>query len=140
MYSPDPNRRIICVFGPGDPTRESEDEYVIARVQHESREQDTLGSEGNRRFRFFGFFIARILVSTEVQAGAIPSIKADRTAEEIHDLFDAKNLVVYDRMDATMSVGRVEFGAGVIREVGVVPPSNRWETMVEIPFDYEQVK
>lgn len=95
--------------------------WVRLTVRTGPRLQDTLGKAGNRRFRTS----ASVFVQVYTEANTGVKI-GDNLAEEARDIFEG------------ISFSGLDFNAGDIRET---PPDGRWyQHIVEIPFDFDEIK
>lgn len=95
--------------------------WLRATVRHTARTPSTLGVQGNRRFRSSASLFVQVY--TEVNTGLK---SADDLAQAILDLFEGE------------SFDGVSFTAGIPRETG---PSGKYDqTVVELPFDYDEIK
>lgn len=86
-----------------------------------TRKQDTLGEQGNRRFRTGAKVFVQVYTdsNTGVQTG-------DSISRQAADVFDG------------MSFNSLDFGASVTRELG---PDGKWyQHLVEVDFDYDDIK
>lgn len=95
--------------------------WVRLVVRHLGRAQNTLGKEGNRRFRA----AALVFVQVYTLAGSGTS-QSDALVKEASDIFEGTGF------------SGLSFGSAVPRETG---PDGRWyQQLVEIPFDYDEIK
>lgn len=96
-------------------------DWVRLVVRSLSRKQNTLGKVGNRKFR------AKALVLVQVFTEANTGVKqSDTLATEAANIFDGK------------SFSGLDFWSALVREVG---PDKKWyQTMVEVEFDYDEIK
>lgn len=98
-----------------------DDPWVRLTVRSLSRGQETMGRTGNRRFRS----AARVFVQVYTRTNT--GVKqGDTLAVQAKDIFEAT------------SFGGLDFNDGVVRETG---PDGKWyQHIVEIAFDYEEIK
>lgn len=97
-------------------------DWVRLVVRSQERVQETLGKKGNRRFR------SRALVFVQVYTETDTGVKqSDVLATEVRDIFEG------------VSFSGLDFQEGVtVRETG---PDGRWyQSIVEAPFDYDEIK
>lgn len=96
-------------------------EWVRLTVRNTNRLQETLGKSGNRRFQGSGSILVQVY--TEANAGVQQS---DTLAQEVISVLEAQSLSGVDTF------------AAVPRETG---PDGKWyQTVVEIEFDYFEIK
>ena len=95
--------------------------WVRLAVRHTGRSQESLGGEGNRRFRSYG----SVFVQVFTEAGE-RTLVADCIAQKIVEMFDVK------------SFDGLAFEAASSSEGG---PEGKWNmVIVEAPFSYDEVK
>ena len=108
--------------------------WVRLAVRHTDRLQDTLGGEGDRRFRSSGSVFVQVF--TEV---GDRMLVADCIAQAIVDVFDAVTFNVepneFREVDPTPSL---TFEAATSRESGA---EGKWNmVIVEAPFSYDEIR
>jgi hypothetical protein len=97
------------------------DDWIRLTVRGIGRSQSSLGKTGNRRFRSTASVFVQIyvLVNTGIQ-------QADLLAKEAADVFEGT------------SFSGLDFREASINEIG---PDGKWyQTLVEAPFDYDEIK
>ena len=104
-------------------------EWVRLVVRHSVREQETLGSAGNRRFQSDASLVAQVFTDQSFAAPERPEdrlVRSDELAQEIADLF------------GSTSFDGLSFQAASAREAG---QDGKWFlNVVEVPFTYEDVR
>ena len=96
-------------------------DWVRLVVRSAARFQDTLGKSGNRKFRSMASVFVQVY--TEANTGVKQS---DTLATEAADIFEG------------VSFSGLDFRSAVVRETG---PDGKWyQSVVEVEFDYEEIK
>ena len=119
--------RFLAEFSlPGNTVLENEEDsfsssWVRLSVRSASRSQDTLGVKANRKYRSSASVLVQVY--TPVNTG----VKESATlAKEAADIFEGE------------SFSGLDFGVAQTRETG---PTGKWhQTVVEVPFDFDEIK
>ena len=95
--------------------------WVRLAIRHNQGDQETLGAQGNRKFKRGGSVIVQIFIPLD---SAISKI--DELSLKVRNIFEGKTL------------SNIRFRGVVIREIG---PDTKWyQVNVEAPFYYNEVK
>ena len=112
--------------------------WVRLAVRHLSRNQETLGKKGNRKFRVEALVMIQVFTLAETN-----TMEGDAVAWAVAELYDAEKIIAYDQYREKSSQvaivnGDIVFGSASCSETGV--EGKLWALLVEIPFSYETIK
>ena len=112
--------------------------WIRLAVRHLSRNQESLGKKGSRKFRVEALVMIQVFVPTEEN-----TMEGDAIAWAVAELYDAENIIAYDQYREKSSQvaimnGNIAFQSASCSETGV--EGKLWGLLVEIPFSYETIK